>query len=475
MDRITRLGGKLKAKNTKETSTLTVTDNRTGKVYTLPIYNNSFFDCENFLEIKDRDGKLLRSYDPGYTNTMSCTSEITFIDGGKGILQYRGIPIEQLAEKSSFLEVAYLLINGNLPNAQQLEIWENKINKHSCLNQDLGELMKQFRYDAHPMGMLISTMAAYSTLHPEANPALSGQGIYKNEGLVNKQIYRIVGTITTICANAYRSRIGRDFNLPDNKLNYVENFLAMLDRLGNEKLKPHPTIARAMNILFILHADHEQNCSTAAIRHLTSSGVDVYSAISGAIAALYGPSHGGANEAVIRMLEEIGSVDKIPEFIKDVKDKKRRLMGFGHRVYKNYDPRARIIKRVAEEVFEVVGKEPLIEIAVKLEEIALSDEYFIKKKLYPNVDFYSGIIYKALGFPTDMFPVLFTIPRVVGWLAHWKEFINDPDFKIVRPRQNYVGELNKNYVEIENRPFINVNLDCPSSAVSKRREKSLIE
>jgi citrate synthase len=406
---------------------------------------------------------------------MSCTSEITFIDGGKGILQYRGIPIEQLAEKSSFLEVAYLLINGNLPNAQQLEIWENKINKHSCLNQDLGELMKQFRYDAHPMGMLISTMAAYSTLHPEANPALSGQGIYKNEGLVNKQIYRIVGTITTICANAYRSRIGRDFNLPDNKLNYVENFLAMLDRLGNEKLKPHPTIARAMNILFILHADHEQNCSTAAIRHLTSSGVDVYSAISGAIAALYGPSHGGANEAVIRMLEEIGSVDKIPEFIKDVKDKKRRLMGFGHRVYKNYDPRARIIKRVAEEVFEVVGKEPLIEIAVKLEEIALSDEYFIKKKLYPNVDFYSGIIYKALGFPTDMFPVLFTIPRVVGWLAHWKEFINDPDFKIVRPRQNYVGELNKNYVEIENRPFINVNLDCPSSAVSKRREKSLIE
>ena len=475
MERITRIGNKLKAKETRETNTMTVTDNRTGKKYSVPIYNNSFINCKDLLSIKDREGKFIRSYDPGYTNTMSCTSAITYIDGEKGMLQYRGIPIEQLAEKSSFLEVAYLLIQGNLPNAQQLEKWEGKINKHTCLNENLGDLMKKFRYNAHPMGMLISAMAAYSTLHPEANPALSGQGIYKNKELMNKQIYRIIGTMPTICANAYRSRIGRDFNLPDGKLSYVENFLAMLDRLGNEKLKPHPTIVKALNILFILHADHEQNCSTASVRHLTSSGVDVYSAIAGGIAALYGPSHGGANEAVIRMLEEIGTVENIPEFIKQVKSKKRRLMGFGHRVYKNYDPRARIIKKVAKQVFEVVGKEPLIEIATKLEEIALSDEYFIKKKLYPNVDFYSGIIYRSLGFPTDMFPVLFSIPRVVGWLANWKEFINDPEFRIVRPRQNYIGKKNLNYTEVENRPFVDVNMDCYTSAVSKRREKSLIE
>ncbi len=475
MERITRLNKKMKAKNTIETNTLTITDNRTGKKYLMPIYNNSFIYAKNLLKIKDEEGKFLRCYDPGYTNTMSCTSSITFIDGEKGVLQYRGIPIEQLAEKSTFLEVAYLLLKGNLPTAKQFEYFKDKVMKHTYLNLDLGELMTNFRYNAHPMGMLISTMAAYSTLHPLANPALNGPDVYKDEDLLNKQIYRIIGTIPTICANAYRFRIGRNFNLPDNSLSYVENFLAMLDRLGNEKIKPHPTIVKALDVLFILHADHEQNCSTSAVRHLASSGVDIYSAIAGGIAALYGPSHGGANEAVLRMLEEIGTIDKIPDFIKQVKLKKRKLMGFGHRVYKNYDPRARIIKKVAYEVFEVVGKEPLIEIATRLEEIALKDEYFIRKNLYPNVDFYSGIIYKALGFPTDMFPVLFSIPRAVGWLANWVEFIKDPEFRIVRPRQNYVGFKNKNYTDFENREFVNNNMHCYKSAVSRRREKSSIE
>jgi len=294
--------------------------------------------------------------------------------------------------------------------------------------------MKNFRYNAHPMGMLISTMAAYSTLHPEANPSLAGRTIYQNDRLVNKQIFRIIGTIPTICANAYRFRIGRNFNQPDNSLGYVENFLAMLDKNGNERIKPHPVIARALNVLFILHADHEQNCSTQAVRHLVSSGVDIYSAIAGGIAALYGPSHGGANEAVIRMLEKIGDKKNIPQFIEDVKNRKCKLMGFGHRVYKNYDPRARIIKKIAKDVFEVVGREPLIELAEELEHVALQDKYFKRKKLYPNVDFYSGIIYRALGFPTDMFPVLFSIPRTVGWLANFVEFIKDPEFRIMRPR-----------------------------------------
>lgn len=294
--------------------------------------------------------------------------------------------------------------------------------------------MTKFRYDAHPMGMLISAMSAYSTLHPEANPSLAGQKIYDNEELVNKQIYRLIGTMPTICANAYRFRIGRDFNYPNTNLNYIENFLQMLDTIGHERIKPHPIITWIFDVLFILHADHEQNCSTAAMRHLASSGVDVYTAIAGSIGALYGPLHGGANEAVIRMLEEIKTIENIPKFIEDVKNKKKKLMGFGHRVYKNYDPRAKIIKTLTHELFKIIPKEPLIEIATVLEEISLKDEYFIKKKLYPNVDFYSGIIYKALGFPTDMFPVLFAIPRVVGWLAHWKEYLNDPEKMILRPR-----------------------------------------
>ena len=350
---------------------------------------------------------------------------------------------------------------------------ENKDNETHLFESGLGRTNEDIPVDAHPMGMLISAMAAYSTLHSEANPALQGPNVYKHKKLVNKQIYRIIGTIPTIAANAYRHRIGRNYNKPVHGLPYIESFLVMLDQLGNEKIRPHPTIVKAFNLLFILHADHEQNCSTSAVRHLASSGVDVYSALAGGIAALYGPSHGGANEAVLRMLQEIKSVENIPQFIQDVKNKKRKLMGFGHRVYKNYDPPARLVKKVAEEVFTLVGREPLVDIAMKLEEIALKDEYFISKKLYPNVDFYTGVIYKALGFPTDMFAVLFAIPRTVGWLAHWKEFNDDKELKIVRPHQNYIGKRGQDYVPIENRVKVDSFLDTYESGASRRREKSI--
>lgn len=347
------------------------------------------------------------------------------------------------------------------------------IMKHTMVHKDIGEMMKSFRYDAHPMGILISTIAALSTLHPEANPALRGNDIYKDPKFMNKQIYRLLGNLPTLAANSYRHRMGREFNEPNAKYGYVENFLYMLDRYGPLKYKPHPVIVKALDILFILHAEHELNCSTAAVRHLASSGVDVYTVISGAASALYGPFHGGANEAVLRMLEEIGTKDKVHQFIADVKAKKRKLMGFGHRVYKNYDPRAKIIKEVAEDVFAIVGKEPLIELAIELEKIALSDPYFIEKKLYPNVDFYTGVIYKALGFPTDMFPILFAIPRTVGWLAHWKEFQQDKENSIVRPRQYYVGSKARDYVPMMDRDEAKHNLDDYTSAISKRRNAAI--
>jgi len=332
-------------------------------------------------------------------------------------------------------------------------------------------MMGSFRYDAHPMGMLISTITAMSTFHPEANPALVGQNVYNDDKVRNKQIHRILGTMPTIAAYAYRHRIGRPYVNPSSKgLTYTENFLYMLDKLSHKDYRPHPRLARALDVLFILHADHEQNCSTAGMRHLTSGGVDVYTAIGGAAGALYGPRHGGANEAVVRMLQEIGSVDKIPKFIEGVKSKKARLMGFGHRVYKNYDPRARIIRTIADEVFSILGKEPLIEVATALEKVALSDPYFIERKLYPNVDFYSGLIYKAMGFPTDYFPVLFTIPRTVGWLAHWSEFLDDPENKIVRPRQVYVGSGKRDYLPIEQRTAQTTkSIVSELTAESKRR------
>jgi len=374
-----------------------------------------------------------------------------------------------LAEKSSFLEVAFLLINGNLPSKSQLEVWNEKIMTHTYLHENLISMMKTFRYDAHPMGMLISTVAALGTFYPEANPALRGSDIFKNERVRNKQIFRIVGKLPTIAACAWRHRIGRPYNEPSANLSYTENFLYMMDRLSEVKYKPNPVLARALDIMFILHADHELNCSTAAMRHISSSMTDPYTAVAGAAGALYGPLHGGANEAVLDMLEEIGKVENVPDFIEVVKNKKKKLMGFGHRIYKNYDPRAKIIRRTAYEVFEVLGREPLIEVATALEQAALKDEYFITRKLYPNVDFYSGLIYKAMGFPKDMFPVLFTIPRAVGWLAHWIEHHEDPETKIYRPRQIYLGLDERPYVPMDQRSEPKVrSQDVYSSGTAKR-------
>eukprot|EP01114_Cavostelium_apophysatum_P024313 TRINITY_DN9474_c0_g1_i1.p1 TRINITY_DN9474_c0_g1~~TRINITY_DN9474_c0_g1_i1.p1 ORF type:complete len:512 (-),score=104.69 TRINITY_DN9474_c0_g1_i1:93-1628(-) len=426
-------------------SVLVVTDKRTGKTIQVPIENDT-------IKATDLAKLNIRSYDPGYLNTASAISKITYIDGDKGILLYRGYPIEQLAEKSNFLEVAYLLINGELPTKPQFEQWERRIMTHTYIHENLIDLMKTFRYDAHPMGMLISSVAALSTFYPEANPALSGSDIYKNHSIRNKQIFRIIGKLPTIAACAYRHRIGRPYNQPAHNLSYTENFLYMMDHLSEVKFRPHPKLVRALDVLFILHADHEMNCSTAAMRHIASSQADPYTAVAGAAGALFGPLHGGANEAVLRMLEAIGNVDNVPAFIQDVKDKKKKLMGFGHRIYKNYDPRAKIIRDIAHDVFDILGKEPLIEVATALEKAALSDDYFISRKLYPNVDFYTGLIYKAMGFPTDMFPVLFSIPRAVGWLSHWLEFLDDPHNKIVRPRQIYVGNDRRDYQRMEERP-----------------------
>jgi len=407
---------------------LTIVDNRTGKQYEIPIKNNTI-KAEALSVIRAPKKGGLRSYDPGYLNTSSATSRICYIN-----------------------EVSFLLLYGELPSTDQLQYFSSRILRHTYIHEDLKDMMKSFRYDAHPMGMLISSIAAMSTFHPEANPALEGGGVYANKRNRNKQIHRILGTVPTIAAFAYRHRIGRPYIDPAaGDLGYTENFLFMLDKLSHKDYKPHPTLVKALEVLFILHADHELNCSTAAMRHLASSGVDVYTCIAGAASALYGPLHGGANEAVLRMLEKIKTIDNIPKFIEGVKNKKEKLMGFGHRVYKNYDPRARIVKAVADEVFAILGKEPLIEIAIKLEQIALSDKYFIERKLYPNVDFYSGVIYKAMGFPTDYFPVLFAIPRTVGWLAHWNEFLDDPENKIIRPRQVYRGPKARPFVALKDR------------------------
>lgn len=452
---------------------LTIVDNRTGKTFELPITHNTV-KASDLGKIKGDGAPGLRSYDPGYFGTASVTSRISFIDGDKGILNYRGYPIEQLAEKSSFIEVAFLLLYGELPDQGQLTYFNNRVMRHTFIHEDLKAQMRSFRYNAHPMGMLISTIASMSTLHPEANPALAGQDIYKTWRVRNKQIHRILGTVPTIAAYSYRHRIGRPYvNASHQNLSYAENFLYMIDRLSNANYTPHPRLARALDILFILHAEHEMNCSTAAMRHLASSGVDVYSALAGANAALYGPSHGGANAAVVYMLQKIGSLENIPKFIEDVKAKKAKLMGFGHRVYKNYDPRARIIKKLAEEVFSIIGREPLVEVALELERIALSDKYFIERKLYPNVDFYSGLIYKAMGFPTDFFTVLFAIPRTAGWLAHFVEYLDDPENNILRPRQVYLGYDYRDYKPVEARQAVaNVNLVSEVSAESKRRMAS---
>jgi len=451
-----------------ERDTISVTDNRTGETLEFPIMDNTI-KAKDLAKIKLPGARIgLRAYDPGFTNTSAATSRITYIDGPAGLLTYRGYPIEQLAEQSSFLEVSYLLMYGELPTVEQLKYFEDRVMKHTFIHEDLADMLKSFRYDAHPMGMLATMFAAMGTQHPEANPALQGQGIYDDVAHRNKQIHRILGSIPTMAAFAYRRRNGRPLVYPSHqKMSYTENFLYMLDMLSNKNYRPHPDLAKALDVLFIIHADHELNCSTSAMRHLASSGVDVYTCVSAATGALYGPRHGGANEAVLRMLESIGGKENIPMFLEKVKKREVRLMGFGHRVYKNYDPRARIVRKVAERVFDILGREPLIEIAEALEAAALRDPYFKKRKLYPNVDFYSGLIYKAMGFPTDFFPVLFAIPRAVGWLSHWNEFLDDPENRIVRPRQVYKGHQTRDYVNIEER-----KKDTAASIVSNSSSES---
>jgi citrate synthase len=412
---------------------LTITDDRTGKSYTLPIENGTV-RAMDLRQIKaDADDFGLMTYDPALMNTASTKSAITFIDGDKGILEYRGYPVEQLAERCNFLEVAYLILFGELPNEERLAAWTYEITHHTFVHENIKTLMQAFRYDAHPMGMFISTVAALSTFYPEANKV-------SDADIRLAQIKRLIAKVPTIAAFTYRHNRGLRYIYPVNDLTYTGNFLNMMFKMTDAKYTPNPTLERALDILFILHADHEQNCSTNAMRAIGSSCVDPYSAMAGAAAALYGPLHGGANEEVLKMLSRIDNTRNIPDFIQRVKNGEGKLMGFGHRVYKNYDPRARVIKRVADEVFEVTGRNRLLDIALELERIALEDDYFISRKLYPNVDFYSGIIYQAMGLPLTMFPVMFAIPRTVGWLAQWQEMITDPEQKITRPRQIFVGQ-----------------------------------
>ncbi|GAB4580659.1 MAG: citrate synthase [Anaerolineales bacterium] len=424
--------------------TLTITDNRTGKTYEIPITHDTIKALDlRKIKVKDDDFGLM-TYDPGFMNTASTKSTITYIDGDLGILEYRGYPIADLAEKSNFLEVAYLIMFGKLPTKEQYDKWAYEITHHTFLHENIKQIMHAFRYDAHPMGMFISIVAALSTFYPEANQI-------ENPDIRHKQIIRLIAKVPTIAAFSYRHSRGLPYVYPDNDLSYTGNFLSMLDKMTQAKYTPKPALERALDVLFILHADHEQNCGTAAMRVIGSSQPDPYSAVAGAAGALYGPLHGGANEQVLRMLMEIGNLKNVPEFIQKVKKKETLLYGFGHRVYKNYDPRARIIKQTADEVFEVTGRNPLLDIALELERIALEDDYFVSRKLYPNVDFYSGIIYQAMGFPVSMFPVLFAIPRTVGWLSQWVELLNDPDQKIARPRQIYLGERGLEYVPMEKR------------------------
>jgi citrate synthase len=426
--------------------TLTLTDNRTGRSYEIPIENGCIKTADlRQIRVNDQDFGLM-GYDPAFLNTANCKSAITFIDGDKGILEYRGYPIEQLAEKSSYLEVAYLLMNGELPNRKQLDDFVFTVTHHTYVHENVKTYMDGFRYDSHPMSMLASTVAALSAFYPEAKNI-------KDPDIRRIQMIRMVAKMPTIAAFSYRHSLGLPYVYPNNDLGFVGNFLAMIKKIGTDSYQVNPVLEHALDVLFILHADHEQNCSTTATRLVGSSQVDPFSAIAAGITALYGPLHGGANEAVLKMLRAIGHVNKVPEFIKQVKatDAETRLMGFGHRVYKSYDPRAKVIKRVADEVFEVTGKSPLLEIALELERIALQDDYFVKRKLYPNVDFYSGLIYEAMGFQSEFFPVLFAIPRTVGWVSQWEEMVLDPEQKIARPRQVYTGAKRRDYVAFDKR------------------------
>jgi citrate synthase len=423
--------------------TLTIIDNRTGKKYDIPVQNGAIKATDLFqIKVSEDDG--LVSYDPGFMNTASCYSKITYIDGDKGILRYRGYPIEQLAEESTYLETAYLILYGELPGKSELAEWIGNITIHSIIHENIKKHIDGFHHDAHPMGILVSTVAALSTFYPDAKKIFDAKSR-------REQTYRLISKMPTLAAFAYRHSLGLPYSYPDNDLSYTGNFLNMLFKMTELKYKPHPVLEKALDVLFILHADHEQNCSTNAMRGVSSSQVDPYSSVAAAAAALYGPLHGGANEAVLRMLMGIGSKEKVPEFIKKVKGGEGRLMGFGHRVYKNYDPRAKIIKNIADQVFEVRGRNPLLDIALELERIALEDDYFIKRKLYPNVDFYSGLIYQSMGLPMDMFPVLFAIPRTSGWIAQWEEMLTDPDQKLARPKQVYLGVDKRDYLAMDRR------------------------
>ncbi len=431
---------------------LTITDNRTGKTYEVPIEYGTYalygasIPAKELRKIKaSEDDFGLIAYDPGFTNTGSCKSAVTFIDGEKGILRYRGYPIQDLAENSTYLETAYLTLYGELPTEKELDKWVWNITHHTMIHEYIKKFMEGFHYDAHPMGMLVGTIGALATFYPESKAI-------KDEESREKSIWRLIAKMPTIAAFAFRHNRGMPYSYPDNDLSFTGNFLNMLLKTTELRYEPDPILEKALDVLFILHVDHEQNCSANAMRSVGSSNTDPFSATAAAAAALYGPLHGGANEAVLRMLNQIGSKDKVPEFIKTVKSGEGgRLMGFGHRVYKNYDPRAKIIKTLADKVFEVTGKNPLLEIALELEKIALEDDYFVSRHLYPNVDFYSGIIYQAMGFPVDMFPVLFAIPRTAGWLAQWQEMLLDPDQRIARPRQVYTGSDERAYVPVKER------------------------
>ncbi|HVE25823.1 MAG TPA: citrate synthase [Sporichthya sp.] len=428
------------------TNTLSVTDNRTGKTYEIPIEDGAI-KAAALRQIKtdNPEDTGLLSFDPAFTATASCRSAITFIDGDAGILRYRGYPIDVLAENSSFLEVAYLLMNGDLPNADQLAEFTHAITNHTFVHQNVKKFMEGFHHDAHPMGMLVGTLGALSTFYPEAKN-------FREPLNRRLQMARLIAKIPTLAAYASRHARGLPYVYPDNDLSYAGNFLSMMWKMSEPKYDPDPILEKALDVLFILHADHEQNCSTNAMRAVGSSHVDPYSAAAAATAALYGPLHGGANEQVLKMLREIGDVKNVPAYVERARKGEFRLMGFGHRVYKNYDPRARVVRQIAEDVFKVTGLNPLLEVAVELERIALEDEYFVKKKLYPNVDFYTGIIYEAMGFPAEMFTVLFAIGRMPGWLAQWEEGLLDPEQKIARPRQLYTGSPEREYPQLDGRP-----------------------
>jgi citrate synthase len=424
--------------------TLSVTDNRTGETYEVEVTDGTV-RAMDFRDIKvSEDDFGLMTYDPAFTNTASCRSAICFIDGEAGVLEYRGYPIDQLCEKSTYLEVAYLLIYGELPTREQLDEWVFEITHHTYVHENIKKFVEGFRYDAHPMGMLLATVGALSTFYPDAKKI-------DDELERHMAAVRLIAKLPTLAAFAYRHNLGLPYVYPDNDLSFAGNFLSMMYKMTETKYEPDPRLERALDVLWILHADHEQNCSTNAVRGVGSSAVDPYSAVAAGVAALYGPLHGGANESAIRMLERIGSVDNIPDFLQGVKDRKERLMGFGHRVYKNYDPRARIIKKHLDDVFEVTGKNPRLEIATELEKRALEDEYFTDRKLYPNVDYYSGLIYEALNLPKDMFTVMFAIPRTSGWIAQWREMLDDEETKIARPRQIYTGERERDYVALDER------------------------